>query len=256
MYKYAQTNIQLYRQLQGAGYSSDSLQQVREAYNIGCLLFSAQYRPNGKPFICHLVGTASILATHGARPRLVVAGLLHAAYVLGNFGSIWPKTTRRNRQLVRDVIGEGAEILVRRYTDFKWGAKIAERLIQETHGLDEIGRSVILMRIANELEEAITGDILFEPEMRRKVKARCLPYCSQLAEALDWHELAEEIIEVFQALPEYDVPEELVTEHPRPYLQPPLSHRARSSQELKSLYHRSPRWLRIWLRTLTSVRDG
>jgi (p)ppGpp synthase/HD superfamily hydrolase len=258
MYKYAQTNIQLYRQIRSAGYSANSLRELSSAYTLASFLFSAQYRANGKPFVCHLVGTASILAAHNAPWPVVLAGLLHAAYAEGNFGSAWPKITHRQRKLVRDVIGGDADQLVEAYTAFMWNADVAERLVQEIHGLDEVPRSVVLMRIANELEEAITEDILFEPKIRRSGKARCLPYCSQLAEALGRQELAQEIIEVVQDISKSHVPDELITERSGSYLRPPLSHRARigpfTLQGVKQVYHHSPRWLRTWLRALVSVR--
>jgi (p)ppGpp synthase/HD superfamily hydrolase len=257
MYKYAQTNIQLYRELQSAGYSPDLLRHVRSVYELACLLHSAQYRASGKPFVCHLVGTASILAAHGAPPPVVIAGLLHFVYLGANFGSIRKEITHGKRRMVRDVVGDEADKLIKGFTNFRWNAEIAEQVVEEFDGFDEFKRSLVFMRIANELDEAITGDILFEPEKRRMNKVRGLPSCGKLAAALGKPELAKEIIEVFQAIPESDLPEELVSQRSGPYLLAPLSHKARigpwSAQVTKSLYRHSPRWLRTFLRARLSV---
>ena len=82
----AQTNIALYRQMHELGYSDDGLALIRRSYSLAAKLFTSQYRATEKPFVCHLVGTASIMAQLKASPVLVSVGLLHAAYQSGNFG--------------------------------------------------------------------------------------------------------------------------------------------------------------------------
>ena len=59
-HSYAQTNLQLYTQLSDIEYSQEARGQVLRAYELALQLFSGHYRANGKPFIAHLVGTASI----------------------------------------------------------------------------------------------------------------------------------------------------------------------------------------------------
>lgn len=74
----AQTNIQLYRQLTESGWNASDLAGIQDAYNLAARRFSRQFRPSGKPFLCHLVGTASLVAFAGAAPVVVQAALLHA----------------------------------------------------------------------------------------------------------------------------------------------------------------------------------
>ena len=62
------------------GYTADDIAQIRKAHWSALLLSSGGYRPCGRPFIDHLVGTASALVHYGCETRLVLAGLLHAAY--------------------------------------------------------------------------------------------------------------------------------------------------------------------------------
>jgi (p)ppGpp synthase/HD superfamily hydrolase len=61
---YAQTNLQLYRQLRDRTDADVAL--VAAAYELALSLFPRSFRATGKPFLCHLVGTASILDSHGA----------------------------------------------------------------------------------------------------------------------------------------------------------------------------------------------
>src|SRR5205809_5329802 len=87
MHAYAQTNIQLLNQLRAGGYATAELARIRDVYEFAMLLFTGRYQPCGKPFIDHLVGTASILAFLHRPVEVVAAGLIHAAYVYGDFGS-------------------------------------------------------------------------------------------------------------------------------------------------------------------------
>ena len=75
----AQTNLALYQQLHDLGYTPEKLADIREAYELATALFAGRFRPCGRPFTAHLVGTASVLAKLGAPAAVVAAGLLHAA---------------------------------------------------------------------------------------------------------------------------------------------------------------------------------
>src|SRR5207247_3257336 len=87
MYPYAQTNLQLYNQLGGAGFSVADLGLVRVAYELATVLFAGRFQPSGKSFIAHVVGTASILASLRLPARVVAAGRLHHVFVNGVFGA-------------------------------------------------------------------------------------------------------------------------------------------------------------------------
>ena len=113
---HAQTNLQLYRQLIEAGWAERDLARVRAAHDLCCELFAGCYRPSNKTFIAHLVGTASALAAWGEPPDIVLAGLLHSAYLYGDFGDGTRGASSQKRQLLRDRVGEGAERLVHEYT--------------------------------------------------------------------------------------------------------------------------------------------
>src|SRR5207237_1392965 len=66
------------------------------------------------------VGTASILASIRQTPKVVTAGLLHAAYVFGDFGDGTSGITEARRARVRRAVGTDVEELIARYTRFDW----------------------------------------------------------------------------------------------------------------------------------------
>ena len=61
---YAQTNIQLFDQLQHEGYTEDELNVIRDTYALATRLFTGLFRPSGKTFVAHAVGIASILGSN------------------------------------------------------------------------------------------------------------------------------------------------------------------------------------------------
>lgn len=85
-HSYAQTNLQLFNQLQTTGYAEADLLCMAKSYELASRLFTGAFRGSGKPFLAHLVGTASIVATLQQPIAVIAAGLLHAAYELGEFG--------------------------------------------------------------------------------------------------------------------------------------------------------------------------
>lgn len=56
---------------------------LADAYGLAHILMDGGYRPCGRPFINHLVGTAGVLLRFGFRTDLAIAAMLHAAYSHG-----------------------------------------------------------------------------------------------------------------------------------------------------------------------------
>lgn len=152
---YAQTNVQLYDQLRSEGYSKEDRLFVQRAYELGIRLFPCLFVPSGKPFIDHLVGTASILASLRAPVEVVAAGLIHALYVHGDFGSARVGASDAKQQQARQAVGQEVEEYVARYGRLPWNAKNIRTLHESFNGLDPIDRNVLLMRLANELEHQL-----------------------------------------------------------------------------------------------------
>jgi (p)ppGpp synthase/HD superfamily hydrolase len=143
----AQTNLQLYAQI--AHWSIGQRREVAVAYQLAVELFAPWYRASGKPFVAHLVGTASALLLDGAGSSLLGAGLLHAAYQQGQLGRGSRPPDERARARVRTVVGHDVEDLVHRYQVTKWYPTLIE---QAEAGLEH-DRDVLALRVANELDE-------------------------------------------------------------------------------------------------------
>ena len=75
--------------------------------------FSAQYRGNGKPFIAHLVGTASLLVSRRAPLSQVLAALLHATYQAGDLGvDAGHRQTPARRAALRNLVGNSPMLTI------------------------------------------------------------------------------------------------------------------------------------------------
>jgi len=109
MYSYAQTNIQLFNQLRREGYSNTDLSLVRDAYELAMVLYSCRFLPSGRPFIAHVVRTASILAALHLSAQVVAAGLLHNAYGTGDFGDGSGGISTAKRALISRVLSPEVE---------------------------------------------------------------------------------------------------------------------------------------------------
>jgi hypothetical protein len=151
----AQTNLQLYNQLIARSWRVEDLARVKGAYDLAARLFSGRYRCSGKPFVDHLVGTASVVADLGERVDMVAAALLHAAYEQGDFGGGRAGRPEARRAAVARAVGSGAEALVFAYGTTPWTTDTLARRRTDADTLDAIERDVIVLRLANEADEHI-----------------------------------------------------------------------------------------------------
>ena len=62
------------------GYSASEVALLARACNVAALLFDGGYRPCGRPFVNHALGTAGVLVRYDFCLEVVAEGLLHAAY--------------------------------------------------------------------------------------------------------------------------------------------------------------------------------
>lgn len=164
---YAQTNLQLFNQMLASGYGIDDLELLKRCHDLAIQLFSGQYRAHGKPFTTHLIGTASVLAAEQVPAPVVAAGLLHAMYKHGDFGMEFPRSRRRAR--VRRSSSAQIEDLVMRYDQLDWKGPTMARLRRDLPTLDPSQRAVVLIRLANELEDSFDGGLLYciKPDERQ-----------------------------------------------------------------------------------------
>ncbi|MGB5709053.1 MAG: AMP-binding protein [Arenicellales bacterium] len=183
-HSFAQTNLQLINQLKN-GYTDSEISEVQAAYELACSLFSGSFRGCGKPFLAHAVGTASIVSALDAPIQSVTAALLHAAYMSGNFGIKGGGASTANRNRVRDAVGEQSEQLILRYTEFTWRSAAAiPRIVQGFPALSQTDKDVLLMRLANELEEYLDLGILYCEDAEKRIQF-CQIYGSYMVDLAD-----------------------------------------------------------------------
>jgi hypothetical protein len=88
------------------------------------------YRPCGRPFINHLVGTASVLLFYGCPVQVVIAGLLHAIFTHGQ-GQRSPEThqTIENEASLLGSAGRHAVKMAKLYP-------ARQQVFQSANGID------------------------------------------------------------------------------------------------------------------------
>jgi hypothetical protein len=75
----AQDRASLREQALARGYELDEARGLDEAVDLATTLFDGLYRPDGRPFLNHVIGVASALVRYDLELNIVRAGLLHAA---------------------------------------------------------------------------------------------------------------------------------------------------------------------------------
>lgn len=242
MYLYAQTNLQLYNQLIKADYSEPDLACVAKGYELAMKLFSGRYRANGKPFLAHLIGTASILAGQSSPAHIVVAGLLHAAYMQGDFGDRHDGITEARQAYVAQAVGDQVEAVVAHYTSFVWNTENIFAIRDKLSTLDQATRQVLLIRLANELEDHLDFGMLYckkDQHARKKTSPNLLV---EVAKGLGHPALADWLADVFRETATTNIPSVLCRKEKVSFVNAPILNQssARSFKILKLIEHLLP----------------
>ncbi|MEM9486929.1 MAG: DUF6817 domain-containing protein, partial [Cyanobacteria bacterium P01_F01_bin.116] len=187
---YAQTNIQLYNQMECLGYSSSEIERITTGYRLAAELFTGQFRSSGKPFVNHLVGTASILVTLEQSLDVVIAGLLHAVYVQGDFGQNKPGISSAKTKQIQAAVGISVERYIAAYTVTKWPIR------KPVEDLDEFERSVLIMRLADTLEDHLDLGVLYSSQAKRKSAGKHIENQIELAQKLNLLDIVDRLSEI------------------------------------------------------------
>ena len=162
-----QTRAQLLELAAARGYDAAALALLSRACHVAAALTDGGYRPCGRPFVQHLIGTAGVLLRYDFRPEIVLEGLLHAAYthrrlpavaVQGMLAGVNPKVEARVREyaargthkrpptaaacLIRDVeiaaIEAANEIDMRLSGEYDYSGRPAEIGAEQARFLGEV----------------------------------------------------------------------------------------------------------------------
>ena len=242
MDRFPQTNLQLYAQLVDLGYSEADLATVARSYELSMTLFPGTYRGSGKPFLAHLAGTAGIVATLRGRAALVATGLLHAAYTHGEFGNGWRGVSDAKRARVRAAVGPEIEDLVARYTALRWAPASIPAIRARLDAMTALERDVLLVRLANELEDHLDLGILYLGDAPRRLRfmREDLPAAVEMARRLGHPGLAESLTAAFDQIERAAISPVLRRSDAESFRLPLASHRLRLRVAVSHLLARSP----------------
>ncbi|WP_376696637.1 HD domain-containing protein [Wenzhouxiangella sp. EGI_FJ10305] len=144
-----QTNLQLFRQMLSLGYDESSVELANRAYLFAAHQTCRILRGSGKPFVCHLVGTAGILVEAGQDADCIGAALMHAMYQ-DRIPFPDDRDLKLRREYIRQHFGKSVESLVHDYHNFE-----VVRLDQFSLEQLRKRRTVVMMRLADELEDLL-----------------------------------------------------------------------------------------------------
>lgn len=229
---YAQSNIQLFNQLIASGYTEEEIGCVVDAYKLVMNLFTGIFRSSGKTFIAHLIGTASILVNLKAPVEVVIGGLLHAAYASGEFGTGIKGVSLAKRSQVKSIVGQKVEEYIYRYTLWPENDPIATSAVDYVNGLTPLEKDILLIRLANHLEEYIDLGMLYSGHGRQNKYVKDENFISvELAQILGFPSLSAELNTVFNEVYSTTIPTVLtnITGRNGSYLLPPKTHQKRLS---------------------------
>jgi hypothetical protein len=150
----AQTHLQLLRQARDAGYGRSEIYDLRRDYETAVRLHGHLARYNGRPFVCHLVGTASVVLIENQSFPLVRAALNHAAYAVGRFPSGARGKRSDHQRWLASRLGEEVEGLISDITDFPEIDDVftgKSKLSLET--VSERVRDILVQEVANEVDD-------------------------------------------------------------------------------------------------------
>lgn len=244
MNNYAQTNLQLYGQMLSSGRPEKELRLARDAYELALCLFAAQYRGNGKPFVSHLVGVASILAAQRRPIDTITAGLLHSVYTFGEFGDGTREVNKRKRDEVRSVVGAAAEALILQYTLIDWNLPTLRHYQSRASVLTAAEKAVVAIKAADVLEDHLDRGLDYIPKKNLASQTdnnALLEVLIAVSREVGAAEIAAELQSVSTECPAWRIPAILTTTRSASFLAAPRSHCKRM---LPRVNRRLSRWFR------------
>ncbi|MEQ1768285.1 MAG: hypothetical protein ABL879_00440 [Devosia sp.] len=162
MQQVAQTNIQLFNQMYAQQRSDHDLRLVKAAYDASTVLSAGYYQADGKPFVCHGVGVASIMCFAGMPARYLAFGILHNIYQNGDFGGgLKTPVTPYKRAFIRERVGAEVEELIYRFRDMRVTTSTIDRIEAGLPGYDETERLLIATDLADHIEKYVDAGVLY-----------------------------------------------------------------------------------------------
>lgn len=240
----AQTNIQLYNQLREAGRPLDELVEVHRAYELLSSLYAGYYQADGKPFVAHGVGVASILGWLDQPADILVVGLLHNVYGNADFGDGGgPGVTPARARLLRQAVGAEVAEMLERFRRLRIGPSTLADVRRSLPERPEAERRLILVDLADQLEKHVDLGVLYfgnhDWVHTEQIGAELVALARELGEP----RLAEMLENALADVAAADVPAQLRTSDGRRFLklEVPRSCRRRLLPRVRSRVRRALR---------------
>ena len=176
-----QTRSDLLDLAQERGYRARDLALLADAYHLAHVLTAGGYRPCGRPFVNHLVGTASVLVRYDFSVETVVAGLMHAAYTHSHPHPAGPDAAVTALAVMLGGKGSPVERAVRAYAqcESKFGAAVVEETDSVLH-LPVLEAQILAIAAANQIDMSLSGETRYSdrgdaiaPGIVRKIARVC-----------------------------------------------------------------------------------
>ena len=246
----AQTNLQLYNQLVDQGRSDTDLSRVRNAYELAMTLFSGAYRASGKPFLAHLIGTASILAWLELSTDVVIAGLLHASFEAGDFADRESGVTAARKERLSKVLTPAVIELLIEYHRMPRAELMNVLSGADPVDWDPLRRQVVLMQLCDTLEEHADGAMNYAPNKNRwfdKALDGDAATCTVGAFArLGYERQSELISDLFATWASCRVPENMLSTRWGSYVVAPASYERKLRLRFRDRWERLQGKLERW----------
>ena len=162
-----QTRSDLLQLAQERGYRTRDLGIIADAYHLAHVLAAGGYRPCGRPFANHLVGTASVLVRYDFSVETVAAGLMHAAYTHSHPHPEGPRAAVAALALMLGGEGSPIERLVREYTrrESAWALPPGEDTAPVSN-LTVLEAEILAIAAANEIDIRLSGEMRYSDRTR------------------------------------------------------------------------------------------
>jgi len=166
MSRFAQTYLQLHHQIRRLGYSKDDIEYCRRVYEFAMQVFSGYFQTNGKPYLSHVVGTASILVSLHASKHIVATALLHNVYNRGDFGDGKKRITPARRKKISRVVGSETESYLAAFHAMNWTQSLFPSIRDHLKEYNQVQRTVVLIHLADWLEHNLDNGTRYYPQSK------------------------------------------------------------------------------------------
>ena len=156
-----QTLSGLFELAESKRYQAQEFEMLKRAYQTALIYANGLYRPCGRPFINHLVGTASVLVHYDFKAPVVAAGMLHAVYTHGADLAAAPQSKLDE---ICNSLGGNDRPLDKRVRAYTFRSERWKTLLQSPAWQSELSildAEILAIEAANEIDMHHSGEFKF-----------------------------------------------------------------------------------------------